>query len=413
MGVVIGGLLLVGSLAVSACEPQERSAGPSDPDTTLVLSTDPELRSSAAALLPDLAERAGLELLRPVRVEWRTRSELEAYLRAKVDEELPEEEADNIVRSYALLGLVPPDLALRDVLMGLYLEQVVGFYDPDSTALWVMDDQAESDVQTVLLHELVHAVQDQAIPLDSLTSKRWGSDRRTAAQAAIEGHATLVMLEALSARVSGQDVDLSELPGVADLLGPSLAAATAQFPALASAPRILRESLLFPYLAGAGFVLELWTATPGRPAPLGDHLPVSTEQVLHPDRAQPARRDDPVSVDLDSSESIRYEEQLGELGLRVFTAEHLADADGAFAAGWDGDAFALQATPAGDALTWVIVWDDVPSRDRFVRAVAGSDWAATTGAVVRAEIVSGRAASRLLIGTARDLTVTLSPDAGR
>ncbi len=408
MGFMIGGLLLVGSLAFTGCDAPAAAVVSAHQDTTLVLSTDPDLRNRAAALLPDLAERAGLELVRPVRVEWRARADLETYLREKVEEELPSEEADNIVRSYALLGLVPPDLALRDVLMGLYLEQVVGFYDPDSTALWVMDDQGESDVQTVLLHELVHAVQDQATPLDSLMSKRWRSDRRTAAQAAIEGHATLIMLEALSAQVSGRDVDLSALPGVADMLGPTLAAATAQFPALASAPRILRDGLLFPYLAGAGFVLELWTATPGRPAPIGDHLPVSTEQVLHPDRAFGADRDAPVELKLESAVPLRYEEQLGELGLRIFVQDQLGEPSGDSALGWDGDTFALYETPSGDALTWVIVWDDVPARDRFVRAVAGSEWAGRSGAVVVAETVSGRAASRVSVGPVPDVAVTLS-----
>ena len=64
-----------------------------EPGTSLVESSDPELRRLAGQILPDLAERAGLDLVEPVRVERRTREELVAYLRYKLDEDLPEDEA--------------------------------------------------------------------------------------------------------------------------------------------------------------------------------------------------------------------------------------------------------------------------------------------------------------------------------
>ena len=148
----------------------------------MVISSDPALAELASTLLPDLARRSGMELREPVRIEERTREELVRYLRFKLDEELPEEEARARVDAYALLGLVPPDLDLRDVLMRLYTEQVAGFYDPDSTALFVMDDQPPADLRSVLLHELVHAVQDQTADLDALTDPALGGERRKASQ---------------------------------------------------------------------------------------------------------------------------------------------------------------------------------------------------------------------------------------
>src|SRR3989454_12500023 len=56
-----------------------------------------------------------------------------------------------------------------------------------------------------------------------------------------------------------------------------------RMPAFAHASRWLRETLIFPYLAGADFVRWYATTHPGR-QPYGAAMPVSTEQILHPDR---------------------------------------------------------------------------------------------------------------------------------
>ena len=149
----------------------------------LVLSSDPELAALAAELLPDLALRAGMELSRPVRLEKRSRSELVRYLETKLDQDLPAAEARSRAQVYAFLGLVEPDMDLRAELLALYTEQVAGFYEPDSMALFVMDDQPEAAIEALLIHELVHAVQDQNVPLRELTDRERGNDRATAAMA--------------------------------------------------------------------------------------------------------------------------------------------------------------------------------------------------------------------------------------
>jgi len=76
-------VLAVAGLALGACGSGAQQTRP------LVQSSDPGLRELAAALLPDLARRAGMELKEPVRLEKRSRAQLEGYLRHKLDEELP------------------------------------------------------------------------------------------------------------------------------------------------------------------------------------------------------------------------------------------------------------------------------------------------------------------------------------
>src|SRR5690606_24051798 len=144
------------SLALAALSALALACAPAQQSEPLVESDDRELRALASELLPDLARRSGLELRAPVRLARRSRAELVRYLEAKLEQELPPEEASAIAESYRLLGLVPDGLDLRGLLLSVYTEQVAGFYDPDSTALFVMDDQPEESVRTVLIHELVH-----------------------------------------------------------------------------------------------------------------------------------------------------------------------------------------------------------------------------------------------------------------
>ncbi|MDX1646776.1 MAG: hypothetical protein R3304_06515 [Longimicrobiales bacterium] len=381
------------------------------PTSELVVSSDPELGLLAAELLPDLAARAGMQLRAPVRLEERSRDELVAYLESKIDEELPEEEARDRRSAYALLGLMPPDLDLRQVLLDLYTEQVAGFYEPDSTALFVLDDQSEESLEALLLHELVHAVQDQTVDLDDLTDPDRGNDRASAAQAAIEGQATLVMLEYMTEQMTGVPVDLGQVPDFSAQIRPALEAMNAQFPALARAPRVVRESLLFPYVEGAGFVQRLW-AGGERLDPFGATLPLSTEQVLRP-RAAP-----PVGVRLDVSNGrVVLEDVLGRLELGVLVEDVLGlDGSGGVvgaggpAEGWDGDRYALVETPEGDrSLVFVVVWDTDAARDRFVEAVRAARHRFGGPVTVDGRIEGERAVSVLRVGEGVvDASISLS-----
>ena len=350
------------AFALSAC-------GPPVQDTTFVVSSDPDLRARVAELLPELAARAGMELVRPIRAERRTREELETYLLYKLDQELPPEEARNLTKTYSLIGLVDEDLDLRELLVSVYKEQVAGFYDPDSTALFVMDDMPPEMLETVLVHELVHAVQDQTANLDSLTADVRGNDRQAAAQSAIEGHATLIMFEYMAEQMGGQPFDISELPDFSQMLAPALEAMRTQYPALAAAPTIIQEDLLFPYLRGASFVAALWEAREGRPPPFGSELPQSTEQILHPTRAFGVEPDPPTDLEVTPGPGFEtlYGNVFGQAEFEVLLGEHLGPEGRPLAQGWDGDRYELLRGPDGEeGLVWVSVWDSDGERDRFV-----------------------------------------------
>ncbi len=381
--------------ALSAC------SGDAQQTRALVTSSDPELRELAAALLPDLARRSGLELKGPVRLEKRTRPELVRYLRHKLDEQLPESEARRTVAVYALLGLVPDTLDLRALMLGLYTEQVAGFYEPDSAALFILDDQPAAVLQPLLVHELVHAVQDQTVDLEALTDPELGNDRATAAQAAIEGHATLVMLEYLTEQMRGTPVDLGKVRDFAGSLGPALEGMQSQFPALAGAPTVVRRTLLFPYVEGAAFVQDLWSRGT-RPAPFGPNLPLSTEQVLTRDRTDAPVR---LSLTVDGARSV-HQDDLGRLEGGIFLETHVGAGQGRLADGWGGDRYALLDLPGGrQGLAWVVVWDEAAARDAWVGAMVGRLGRLSSPATVDALDVGGRAASLLRVGLPRGVAV--------
>lgn len=367
---------------------------------TLVISADPELADLAARLLPELAERSGLTLREPVRLVRRSRTELESYLLAKLDEELPEERARNLTGVYSRLGLMPGETDLRELLLSVYREQVAGFYDPDSTALFVLDDQSAEALEPVLLHELVHAVQDQWTDLEAATAPERGNDRGTAAQAAIEGHATLVMLEYMAEQAQGRKVDLTEIPGFGLQMRAVLATARDQYPELARAPRVIQEGMLFPYMEGAGFVLEVWTALGGRDGGLEGLIPTSTEQVLDPARFLSDPRDEPEELELGlASGEVLHDDGLGQAEVRILLEETAGEAAGAAAEGWDGDRYVLFRSALGqEGLAWASVWDDAEARDRFVEALGPALSKLPEPAVLTPMEVDGLPGALLMVG---------------
>lgn len=399
----VGRLAVLATVSVLAACGAGSDAAPAD-----AASRDTALQRMARELIPEVERRSGLSFREPPRLARSSRERLEAFLREELGEQLPPERALAVRDVYARMGLMPDTLDLRAVLQGLYLEQVVGYYDPAADTLYVREGVEPSQLRTVLLHELVHAVQDQHLDLDSLMDARSESnDAGTAAQAALEGHATFVMAEWQLAGATGREVNLARMPDLSRVLPRSALDSLPSMPALSGAPRIVRESLIFPYLGGLGFIQQLWRGAPERPSPLGRYLPASTEQVLHPERLLSEPPDAPTGLrfgDLSGPWEEVHADGMGELETRVLLEVHLDDRDRArsAAAGWDGDRYRLVRTAAGEeALVWVSVWDGPEEAEAFrsaVREAWDARYRGEAGRSVRVERTDhdGRPVVRLL-----------------
>ncbi len=311
-------------------------------------------------------ERAtGLRFRSPPRSGMRSREQVRNYLIRKLDEELPPERLNGLETTYRLFGLLPDTLQLRPLLLELYSEQVAGFFDPDSAMLFGVEGADRAQLRLVLAHELIHALQGQYLPLDSILGARDNNDRLTAAQAILEGQATLASLEVLA---PGQGV--ARNPEFWELYREQVRQQQSSMPVFRRAPLLLRESLIFPYLQGAEFMH--WWESEGRDSlPYGPRMPVSSEQILHPERY--AKGDAPVPLAFPPDSNVTYEDVLGENEIRVILAVLAGskDVQTVVPIGWGGDRFRLYRTPAGEALVWYVVWDDRRSGERFLRSAAG------------------------------------------
>ena len=358
-----------------------------------------EAASGLAALVDSLApavERAaGLTFRSPPRSALRSRDQVRAYLLRKLDEELPPARLRGIETAYRLFGLLPDTVQLRGLLLDLYTEQVAGFYDPDSATLFGVEGADRSQLRLVLAHEMIHALQGQYLPLDSILTATTNNDRLTAAQAILEGQATLASLDVLA---PGQDV--AGKPEFWELYREQVRAQQSSMPVFRRAPLVLREALIFPYLQGAEF-MHWWRRSPlADTLPYGPRMPVSSEQVLHPDRY--SRGDVPLGLALAPDSSATFEDVMGESEIRVLLAV-LAGSDEVQTVvplGWGDDRYRLYASPQGPALVWCIVWDDARAAGRFVRA-AGAALGRPSRPGYRATVdsleVDGRAATRYVL----------------
>jgi hypothetical protein len=316
-------------------------------------------------LTPLVEEATGIRFSAPPRFAVRTKAQAQQYLRGKLEQEFPSAKVKGVTAAYALLELIPDTLDLKALLLPLYSEQVVGYYDPDSTTLYAVEGAQGDQLRLVLAHELVHALQHQRLPLERMLKEVTNADRLAASQAVLEGHATVAMMGVVMPDKSRlADVDFWRL------YRDQVKASQTSMPVFSRAPLVIQEGLIFPYLNGAEFI-RWWDQQGKDRLPTRETLPQSTEQVLHPERY--LRNDRPISVEFtESKEDVIHEDTMGELELQIWSTqmrgggEVLTD----LPLGWGGDRFRVYQTDLGPALVLYAVWDDSSSARRFTQGPA-------------------------------------------
>ena len=346
------------------------------------------LQSLATELMPGVERAMGLEFKYPPKVAVRDSAEVRQYLLDKLETELPPDEIERTSLAYQLFGLIPDSLDLVQLILDLYTEQIVGFYDPVSDSLFVVSGADELQVRLIVAHELVHALQAQYVPLDSILGTRGDNDRQTAAQAVMEGQGILVSLKTLL-----PEQDFGALPDFWQEYRRSIRAQQALMPIFNAAPLVLREALIFPYLGGADFVRWFEKEFPDE-VPYGDRLPRSTEQILRPDRY--LEGDEPVTLRFAATEHLIHDDALGEFETRILVTSVTGSESTATATSrdWGGDRYGVFEAGDSHALVWWSVWD-TPQASRRFATVFEREWVAAAGRgrrrVVRQADVGDRA----------------------
>jgi hypothetical protein len=286
----------------------------------------------------------------------------------------------------AAWGLVEPGLDMLDLYTRLYTEQIAGFYDDEKKAMYVIQGSEflGTDRQTYA-HEYAHALQDMYYDMDTYLQYndeycQNHSDPCGGVQALVEGDAAWVGNEWLIQYGTDQDFqDLLDFAG------------TYESPVFDTAPLFLRESFLFPYQKGLGFIQTLIDREgPSVVDQIFSNPPSSTEQILHPDR-YPA--DQPQAIELPDlaaglGEDWRKvdDDSLGEwstsliLTTGIMEAARLPAEEAENATtGWDGDRYLAYVRDRDDAVLLVMAfaWDtdqDVAEFFSAMRTYGDARW---------------------------------------
>ncbi len=373
---------LLGFVAVATLSSPHVSAqssphlGPAAADTAA-----PRLARDAAIsdeVLRAVAKLRGLTILHPVTNGLRSRDAIKSMvLKDMAESSTPARMADSSAM-LRFLGLVPSDFDLENETVALLTDQIAGFYDPRTKIFYLADWIPVELQRTVMAHELTHALTDQHFNLRRL--EKWpegDGDAELAARALVEGDATAMMIEyELAQRGAGHD--LSKVPvELTDLLKLGAGEEDPEHPVYAAAPAVMRESLQFPYVYGAGFVQALLRA--GQWSRVSDAyrvFPASTEQILHPEKY--LANEAPVKVEMpDLSKSLgpgwrRADDDVnGEFGYYLILKDKLREQEAAAAAaGWGGDRYAFYRDATGSQGTFVHVsaWDTEADAREFYAA---------------------------------------------
>ena len=315
----------------------------------------------------------------PIARQVRGREHIRASIEALIDDELSPAEWEAERKAMIRWGLIAPDFHLREFVMDLLTEQVAGYYDPQKRTFFVADWLPEAVQIPVMAHELVHALQDQHYNLQTnFATVKGQDDLSLARKALIEGDALAVMLTYI---LQPLGLSMEQLPDMQTLLQAGAEMVGEPFQVYAKAPLILRQQLVFPYVHGLAFVKVAlahggWAGLER----IYRHPPVSTEQILHPEKYFAATPDLPRHVQLAAPaaslltawEPIR-DNVLGEFLLSVVLQQFLPETEARRSVvGWEGDRYVLFERRGGQELLLVCVtaWDTEAAAVTFFESYA-------------------------------------------
>lgn len=201
------------------------------------------------------------------------------------------EDAKQDAEILSAFGLLDPTFDLQKFYVDLYSEQVAGYYDNETKDMYVVSGEGFSGIERMTYaHEFTHTLQDQNYDIENglkINDENCQKDTEycAAVSALMEGDASLseqYWFLRYSTKLDKQQVN--------------------QFyesytsPVYDSAPAYMKLDFLFPYQQGFDFANELYSKGEWNAIDAAyQDPPVSTEQILHPERYP---NDKPVPVDM-------------------------------------------------------------------------------------------------------------------
>ncbi len=347
-------IVLAGSFSMLAQQQLPSSAAsPTRPQP------DAEFLQAADEVLAEMSKLLALPVREPLKKSIRNKDQIRQYLIRAMHEQEDSGKRHADQRMLEALGLLPKGYPLEQKLIEMLTNEIAGVYDPKEREFFIATSVNPAEQRMVMAHELTHALQDQYFHIQQWSKAAKNNDDASfAREAVLEGSAMIAMLAYLlrDATPSFRDFasfDPSLLMG--DLDGSA---------EMKDVPLVLRDQLLFPYLAGAKFSAKVLEASGGWPGlrRIFEHPPVSTQQILHPELY--LRGVQPESVRLPELKGLvppgwkKLDENIiGEFGFHQIFKQFLGNerAD-QLAASWSGDRYAIfEQSPEGRTLMLIRV----------------------------------------------------------
>lgn len=392
--------------AASPVHPPAPGAAPAAPPQEILTPQQAkELFRSVSAILTFASNDTKLPIEHQVKRRLISRGEVQKYILDKFhnDKDAKRMEREEIVLKK--FGLLDRDFHLQRFLVSLLTEQIAGFYDNKTKTVNLLNWVPPDDQKPVMAHELTHALQDQHVDLDKWEpdtpikmsknvkqdNERLAIDEQdTARDAVLEGQAMSVYLD-YSLKSLGENLQNSL--GISAGSGDSessddIDASTS--PVMARAPKLLQESLLFPYREGMRFERTLLRDKGPEYAFAGvlDDPPSSSYEIMNP-RAYEQRRKIPLlrMPDLHPLLGAEYQPYdigvMGELDVRILVG--IFDDDQAaqeLAPQWNGGLYyavqrkdaktaAEKDSTSSIALLYLSDWRSDEAAREFARIYAG------------------------------------------
>jgi hypothetical protein len=323
---------------------------------------DATVAADIARLEEEVEDLRGLTMDEDVPVYVVDVGQAETILEAELDRTGYRDTIQNEAKALAILGFIKPTYDMAKYAQSRLADGVMGFYMPYNRTIYIIGNRFAGMERWTFTHEYDHALVHHYYPavgiMDDDPICIHDSQRCEAIRALVEGDAMLIMIQWLDqyATVYDQrDISLYPYPFLV--------------PPEQNTPPYVNPSVEFSYYAGLNFVGSLWSlGNWARVNQAYEDLPVSTEQILHPQKYIDGEK--PVVMKLPKLETalgqawtLVESDSLGEFMTYLLLAygadntSHIAVETAKTATeGWGGDHYLVFASTQSDQLLLASEW---------------------------------------------------------
>lgn len=328
-----------------------------------------------ADVMKEVERLRGFDYAHPVVAQPVEQQEIAEDLVAYADVAYPREQYERRSLAWDTIGVIPDGTSLRAAYENYGSSQVIGFYDTLTGELKFIGSQSPTPLERITLaHELTHAIDDQRFGLEQLDllGAECRDEQSAAAIAVVEGNATFFMLRWAETFLTPEE---QVRVGIE---------AAQQDTSTEGIPPFIVQLQAWSYDQGLRFIgaLESRGGVDAVDTAFED-FPVSTEQIIHPER-YPNDVPTPVDVaDLSGELGDGWEDldvmTIGEAWLSLALDLRLDGSEAREAtAGWDGGVYRAWSDGRDAAVLLSTEWDSEADAQDFAAAmqqwiVAGED----------------------------------------